>query len=99
MITGNVVRDGSRDGIFCGDACSIMDNVSYDNGDATGEDGIQCGTDCNVQRNTVSENFGLGLRLSTDSGYRGNVFSANLAGDVSGGTNLGDNLCSGGLCP
>jgi len=33
------------------------------------------------------------------TGYAGNVMDLNMGGDVTGGTQLGPNLCTGVLCP
>lgn len=53
-----------------------------------------------VLNNVIGNNSSGGLvAYSNRLGYRSNVFYSNTP-DVSGsGTNLGDNLCSGALCP
>ena len=71
------------------------------------ETGITCGIGCLVQDNTIQGNSGEGLTF-TDStgGYINNILQGNdgmtgggPAGQVTGGTNLGQNLCNGVLCP
>ncbi len=65
-----------------------------------GGDGIQCPSACLVTSNIVSGNSGTGLNFFADttSGYQNNIISANGA-NVTGGTNMGHNVCGTSTCP
>lgn len=88
-VTGNGLKENGGDGINVSVGSTVTLNASNDNGG----DGIQASNDSLVQRNTVSENGGYGLVLAADAGYRENVIANNTTGTVTGGVNLGDNLC------
>jgi hypothetical protein len=51
--------------------------------------------------NAAANNTGLGLQAGANLGYARNVFSGNNGAnpEVSGGVNLGHNLCNAALCP
>lgn len=51
-----------------------------------------------VSNSTFIANDGDALELGNNSGYRGNVFAGN-SNNISGGVNLGGNLCDLVLCP
>lgn len=51
-----------------------------------------------VSDSTFIANGGDALELNNNSGYRGNVFAGN-ANNISGGVNLGGNLCDLVVCP
>jgi hypothetical protein len=63
-------------------------------------DGLDCASTCLVTNNIVSGNglTGLNFGVDTTSGYQNNIISGNGT-EVTGGTNLGHNVCSGALCP
>jgi len=89
-VSGNGVKQNGSDGINASIGSTITLNSSHSNGG----DGIQASNDALVQRNTISENGGFGLQLAADAAYRENVATDNTSGNVSGGVNLGDNLCT-----
>ena len=62
--------------------------------------GIVTGTDSAVTGSTASFNNTHGLVLATGSGFSGNILNGNGSGSVSGGVELGPNLCDGDtVCP
>ena len=71
---------------------------------SNGNYGVFSGGSSSLIESSVVVGSAVGLRsyvLSSPSasmGYRGMVFSANST-NIIGGTQLGDNLCSGSLCP
>jgi len=87
--------------IIGGDAANISGITATQN-----VSGISCGIGCLVQNNIIQGNTGTGLNLSdTTGGYLGNIFQGNggitsggTAGQVTGGTSLGHNLCNGVVC-
>jgi hypothetical protein len=64
--------------------------------ESNGGDGIQ---GRQLIGNFAAGNAGHGLTIFSLGGYADNVMFANTAGSVSGGTNMGHNLCNGSLCP
>jgi hypothetical protein len=44
--------------------------------------------------NTVRDNSGIGLNLGSNTGYTNNVITSNSGGTVSGGIQMGTNLCN-----
>jgi hypothetical protein len=61
-------------------------------------DGVQCTSSCLVTNNVISGNGGTGLNFSdATTGYQNNILSGNGT-DITGGTNLGKNVCSGSPC-
>lgn len=87
VIKDNAVRSNVGHGISCSSNCSIENNFSSGNGGA----GISADGG-SLRGNTVSGNTGFGLEL-TGSGYAGNTIRFNGGGTVSGGVELGLNLC------
>jgi hypothetical protein len=63
-------------------------------------DALTCSTGCLVTGNVINGNGGTGLVFSdATSGYQNNVISGNGA-TVTGGTNMGHNVCNGSTtCP
>jgi hypothetical protein len=62
-------------------------------------DGIDCTSSCLVTNNIVSGNAGTGLGFGdSSSGYQNNIVTGNGT-NITGGTNLGHNVCNGALCP
>lgn len=96
VIRDNAVQANGGDGIVAGGGCVITGNTASDNGD----DGIWALGGDLVERNTAQSNTGYGLRAASSSGYRANVIDGNTAGTVTGGVDLGGNLCDGAAtCP
>jgi len=64
-----------------------------------GGDGIQCPSACLLTDNVVSGNTGTGLNFGADttSGYQNNILTGNGT-NVTGGINLGHNVCGSSLC-
>ena len=105
IITRNTISVNRGDGIAAPFGGSITNNTVSFNGDNNTRAGIIV-TFANLIGNTVQGNAGFGLFVinnTTTTGYVNNVFVGNhgLGGDgqVSGGTQLGGNLCNGALCP
>ena len=94
-ISGNTVSFNLASGIEAGAGSRVAGNASFENG----IDGIRTGRDCLVQGNTVHANTGVGLALAGGTGYVENSSNGNTAGAVSGGVNLGANVCNGVVCP
>lgn len=95
-ISNNTSRGNGDDGIFAGEGVTVTGNTSIQNAD----DGIVVDAGSLVERNTIRENGstpldGAGLVLTGNAGYRDNMVTANTNVQVSGGTNLGGNFCSG----
>lgn len=101
LIVGNSVYENGNDGIQGASGVTILDNTAVKNGDTTNpttDDGIQCLAGCTVRGNTVRDNLGFGINLSTDSAYRENVVTNNTTGAITGAgqtNNLNDNYCAG----
>ncbi|HEX5056091.1 MAG TPA: right-handed parallel beta-helix repeat-containing protein [Gammaproteobacteria bacterium] len=96
-ISGLRISDNSIDGISMeGNPGFIIEDCVLSGG-AIGIYTFAAGL---VLNNVIGNNSSGGLVAYTNRlGYRSNVFYGNTP-DVSGsGTNLGDNLCSGALCP
>jgi parallel beta-helix repeat protein len=94
VISGNIVN-GNPFGIFCtGNGCVISGNTAINNKD----NAIDCnGSGCLISGNTILGNL-VGIKaIDGTTGYGGNVLNANTV-EVSGGTSLGHNLCSGVVC-
>jgi hypothetical protein len=65
---------------------------------ANSGDGVDCTSSCLVTNNVITGNTGTGLNFSdATSGYGNNVLSGNTT-NVTGGTQLGTNICNTGLC-
>jgi parallel beta-helix repeat protein len=95
VISGNTANGNPNIGIGSGNGSVISGNVAFHNTTGTG---IYCqGTGCLITGNTAFNN-GVGI-TGTDAtmGYGGNVLDQ--TNNVSFGTNLGHNLCSGTICP
>lgn len=96
VVTGNRISGAGGDGILTQGSAVVTGNS------VTGSlgDGIESAFGTRVADNAVTLSTGFALRFtSSESGYAGNVFSAN-GGNVTGSaTNLGGNLCAGVICP
>jgi hypothetical protein len=84
---GNTAAGNTGDGLNAGTA---NNNVSNNNGG----NGIVANT---AIGNTAAGNAGYGLVSS--GGYANNVFKSNTTGQVSGGLQMGVNVCGGIICP
>jgi hypothetical protein len=83
--TGSTGIEGFADSV-------LTQNVSGDNGGS----GIESGSGGVVMDNASSSNTsGYALDLGTNTGYGRNVGGGNSSGCVTGGTTMGDNVCSG----
>lgn len=96
-VVANSSADGNaEDGIQGGHAANIFDSSATSNGGH----GIRVITGSLVRNNTSRFNQGFGLLMLNGSAYSGNVMTANIGGDVSGGVQTGPNLCNNSnLCP
>jgi hypothetical protein len=94
-VAENTVTSNAFDGINVSSGSMVRANVVQDNGG----NGIVATFGSAVLDNAVFDNGGIrsgvGLDLSVQVSYRGNTLTNNAAGGVSGGVNLGDNLCTG----
>ena len=97
---GGIVRASTADyngadGVTAGDGCVIEGNTATSNDG----DGISGMTGCLYKGNASRFNGVFGLRAIGASGYTQNVFTSNSSGDVTGGTQIGENVCNtGALC-
>lgn len=84
-------------GVETAQGCRIVNNNVNINGI-----GIQTGGGATVIGNTVKNNTGLGMTLG-DAGYAHNVVTGNNGGNanpqVTGGIQMGGNICGSALCP
>jgi parallel beta-helix repeat protein len=102
MVTGNLARNNGGNGIQAGDVADNSPGESAVSGNTVVDnagDGIECGSGCSVVGNAASHNSGLGLRLGSTAGYVHNVLSFNANPQVSGGIQMGANVCGTALCP
>ena len=116
IVSNNAVQSNTLDGIECSGGCEIQNNlVQFNDGDGilatvstlvesneslnNGGDGIETGDGCLVTRNVTFGNTGTGLVLGAGTGYERNVINSN-GGTVSGGIQMGTNVCDGNTtCP
>jgi hypothetical protein len=95
-VTGNTVAQNDGTGISGANA-TVSFNTSFNNGEA----GIRMTSEAMVIGNTVDSNTGYGLILGAGAGFRENVISDNIGGQVQrfllGATvvDLGANACDG----
>lgn len=97
-VSDSMAAGNGDDGISLSTGGTASGNIAQNN---VG-DGLSVGSGCLVERNTVRSNQGFGLVIGTNAGYRGNVFSNNTLGSVSGALalDLGGNACGGSsICP
>jgi hypothetical protein len=68
---------------------------------STNGTGIDAGPGSTVIGNTVRSNAGIGMVLAVDAGYVHNVLTQNNGGgaQVTGGIQMGGNVCGATLCP
>ena len=94
-VTGCTSSRNSGGGILVSRASSVRDNLVFSNNVT----GITTDVSCLVAGNTSTANGSMGLDLGARTGYFNNVLSFNSGGAVSGGVNLGQNMCDAALCP
>jgi hypothetical protein len=95
-VRGNTVVSTGGDGISVGVGGLVSENTSSANAGA----GIRAGGGGTLRGNTARGNTGVGLALAADDGYGGNVLTGNNGGAVSGGLEIGSNLCGNDtICP
>jgi hypothetical protein len=83
-------------GISLGLGSIAVNNTAFSN-DGTG---IRCSARCTVLGNNVGNNGNFGLVLGSNSGYANNVITVNTGGTVSGGVEIGGNVCdTNAICP
>lgn len=97
-VTGNNASANGTDGIFV-----VEGTVSGNTTNGNRDDGIQA-TSAAVTNNTVLDNSDFGLSLGATAGYAVNNVNdnkgSNTSPQVSGGINLGQNVCGGDtVCP
>lgn len=94
IVTRCIANSNGGDGIFVSGG-TVINNMAVGNRAA----GITVGETGTVLDNNASFNGGTGLALGSQRvGYGNNVLSGNNI-DVSGGTQIGTNLCGGAICP
>ena len=92
-IVKNVHASSNGNGIVAGSGSVISDNIAHDNSGS----GINCnGSGCAISGNAAFNNTqGITANDST-TGYEGNVLKN--ATNVSGGTSMKNNVCTGSAC-
>jgi hypothetical protein len=100
-VTGLTILNGSitkirGTGVSLGNSSTVIGLEVFGNAG----DGIDCATACLVTNNIITGNLGTGMSFGdTTSGYQNNIISGN-GGTVSGGTQMGSNVCNGSsTCP
>jgi hypothetical protein len=115
VIRDSVAYFNAGSGITAAQASSVQSCSTYNNGGdgigvigatvtgcgarLNGADGISSGGVSVISANTASGNVGYDLNLAATDGYDNNVLGLNSPASVSGGVQLGDNLCNGAFCP
>ena len=95
IVNGTIAKFSGK-GIIVGSNSTVAGVQILNNGG----DGVTCGTGCLITSNVIGNNGGIGLVFSdTTSGYQNNIINGNVGGTVTGGTNMGHNVCNTGLCP
>ena len=106
IVEGNTAIGNSDEGILA--AGVIRNNTA--NGNFTGIKTMAVGSGspadtATVVGNSANQNAGYGVFLDDGSGYEKNVLNDNFSAptgtsdQVTGGTQIGPNLCNGALCP
>lgn len=93
QVSNNWVELNDGDGIFVSLGGAVVDNTVMSNGD----NGIRAGAIATVSRNAVGNNTNFGLLLGNTCAYSNNTVFGNNgacpAAQVSGGVEIGTNLC------
>jgi hypothetical protein len=99
IIENSHARGNGNHGIFANIGSTVTSNTVYQNGG----NGIQTSLGVTVRGNAAYENEGFGLQLAGGSGYSENVLYLNNGGNanpqVSGGIQMGTNICGVAACP
>jgi hypothetical protein len=99
-IRNNTVSLNKADGIFVEFSFDGASTITGNTVHANDGDGIETGNGATVLDNTIVSNGGVGLQLGLSAGYARNVLRNNTGGQVSGGIQIGTNLCGGDTtCP
>jgi hypothetical protein len=95
VIIANGTITGYGTGIKLNSNSSVVNLQVYNNN----SDGVAVsGSSCFVSNSVIAGNSGSGLDFAdTTSGYLSNVL--NNSSNVLNGTNMGNNVCSGTICP
>lgn len=95
-IQGNVCYNNTKSGINGNNGSSIEGNaVNFNTAD-----GIEVRFGSLLRGNAIRGNGGFGMNNTSGvSGYTENVFEGNGSGSVSGGVQIGENLCGAVVCP
>jgi hypothetical protein len=106
VVSGNTASFNKFDGITCADDCTLTGNTVVGNGFGGSLPigrGIVTNSRSTLIGNAVNGNKGVGLFLVSGDGYVHNVLSGNNGGganpQVSGGVQIGQNLCGAAVCP
>jgi hypothetical protein len=92
-IIRNVHVSSSAQGIIAGTGSAIFDSAAHDNSGT----GINCnGSGCNISNNSIYNNATGISANDVTTGYGGNVLKN--TNNVSGGTSVKTNVCSGASC-
>lgn len=95
VITGNTASLNGENGILAGNGSIVTRNTAFLNG----HNGISASSSM-VLGNTAVKNTQFGLMAIDYTGYADNNFYCNVGGEVSGGIEIGTNLCGGDTtCP
>lgn len=98
VVSGCVVRNNAGDGIDGGGPSTVVGNTVANNGV-----GVRAFAGTSVIGNSIASSASYGIVGLGLAGYRENVLTFNNGGDanpqVSGGTDLGANLCGSHVCP
>jgi len=95
VVSGSTFRGNAGAGVAAGAGSTVVGNASATNNGP----GIAAADGSTVTNNSATSNNGPGLQLGNSAGYGGNVVFTNI-GTVSGGVQIGTNLCNGStVCP
>ena len=98
LVRGCTAADNGNTGISVSEGSMIIDSVARNNGDR----GFLINQGSLLVNSVARNNTDHGLFSTSAGGYRGNVFNGNGGvgnPEVSGGVNLGGNLCGTAVCP
>jgi len=95
VIVNSTAIDNTGNGIYADNGSVVTGNTANGNGG----DGIAGASGLTVTDNSARTNTGFGIHI-TSGGYGGNVLTNNGAGSVSGGLQIGTNVCGTDItCP
>jgi parallel beta-helix repeat protein len=94
LVEDLLITSNGGNGIDCS-LCVVRGNrVSFNGGS-----GIVVSTSSIVKENTMFRNVGFGMEAGASSGYVHNTMKFNTLGQVTGGVQVGPNVCDNSLCP